>query len=543
MSESEELEMLELENENAHAHGVASDQSQPSGIEPPSSSSFEVAGRSQPAMGATPAYAPGGGPNAGPADPMDSISPTRALLTNEKPSGYAESFMRGIPAQIGASAGGAAALGAGIAASPFTAGMSLPAGAGASVAGAAIGGGAGEAARQGLAQAYAGATGRPYTPPGQVLGNVGLQAALGAGSQAVSNGLAKAGGWVVKSAKDRLAPTLKQYFGIAEPITEYVQGQGSKSVFTSPNLNEGAALANVGGATADLSAARSAAGAEIGTAETARLGNIGDRPTSVRHIREGLEDALYGRGITDPKTAGLARGKEVGILNNLVDVLTPTESGRSVLSATDGISTEPVMEKLTLRQALNAKRLIDDNLEFSDQISKPTQALLERVNGQIRDSVRSDMGPGISKLWDHFGEIADAQKKLQEFTGTRDLSSVGQRAVQSLRGIMLKNPGEVDNIVKVLGAGLPGGEKQARTIFDSIAAGAFDKEGIGAPSNIILKGAAAVGITGGRAARSLVRGSEALTNASFNPAGVAYGASAAGVSPLATEYMRRQFAQ
>lgn len=491
--------------------------------QPPPNPNFEVAGRSDTAQGVPTNLDLPNGYSDGPG-----ISPIRAFLTNEPTQGVTESFMRGIPAQVGA-------LMAATAAGGLTAGT-------ASIPAAGLGAAGMEGVRQSLAQAYAGATGRPFTPPLQVAQNMAGQGVMGAIGQAGSLAMKNAGGYVVRAAEEKLAPTLKQYFGIAEPITKYVQGQGSAQVFTPQNLNEGAALANVGEATSDLATRRAALGTQIGEAETARLANVGDRSANVRHIREGLQDSLYGRGITDQKTAPLARGKEVGVLNKLIDVLTPSE-GSATATAADGITQIPVAEKLTVRQAVNAKRLIDENLEFADrELSKPTEALLKRVNGQLRESVRGDLGPGVGKLWDDFGTIADAQSKLQEFTGTSARSNVEQRAVQSLRGIMLKNPGEVDSIVKVLGAGLPGGEQQARTIFNSIAAEPFIKGGVGAPSSTLLKGLTAGGLLSGPTARGMVRGSEAIANMDFNPAALSYGLTGGAVSPIAAEYMRGRMA-
>ena len=105
---------------------------------------------------------------------------------------------------------------------------------------------------------------------------------------------------------------------------------------------------------------------------------------------------------------------------------------------------------------------------------------------------------------------------------------------------MLKNPGEVENIVKVLGAGLPGGEQQARAIFDSIAAEAFTKGSIGAPSNIILKTLTAGGILSGPTARAMTRGAEKIAEINLNPAKISYGATALGLNPLSAAYRRQQ---
>lgn len=529
-----------------YASQVEMGDSQPSGNTPPPNSNYEIQGHSQPAMGGTPSYAPGNTITDGP-----DISPVRALLTNDPTSGHIESFMRGIPAQVGGAMGGVAGGG-------VTAGL-------ASVPGAIAGAAAGESTRQALAQAYAGATGRQFSPTGQVIGSVGMGGLMGAAGQAGAVGLNNAK-YVVKAASERLPATLKNFFGIAEPITQYVQGRGSGQVFTPQNLNEGAALANVGEATTGLAARRAAVGESIGNSENFFLDDLGmgSRPVDTTAEAAGLRSTMMKRGYIDPRTADLARSKDVGLLNKTLDTLEGGGSRQTV--APTPATTSPLVDNLgrpivtpgtpgvsipdgplTLRQAINTKRLIDSQLDFGGQlnreISDPAAAIAKGVNAQLRDKVRVELGPQVSKLYDDFGVIADAQEKLAEFTGTKALSNVEQRAVQALRGIILKNPGEVDNIVKVLGAGLPGGEQQARTIFDSIAANSFTKEGIGAPSNIILKGAAAVGLTGGRAARTMVRGAESAANMDFNPAALSYGLGGTTVSPLAAEYMRRRFAQ
>lgn len=516
---------------------------QPSGNTPPPNSNFEIQGRSQPAMGGTPSYAPPDSTTPGP-----DISPVRALLTNEPTSGHIESFMRGVPAQIGGAAGGV--FGGGL-----TAGM-------AAVPAAFVGAAGGEGVRQNLAQAYSAVTNRPFSSPGQVAGNMGLQGALGAAGQMGAVALNNASKYVVRAAGERLPATLKNFFGIPEPMTQYVQGQGSKQVFTSPNLNAGADLANVGEATAGLAARRASVGKSIGDSEDFLLDlGQGSRPVDTTDIAGELHGTMMKKGYLDPRTADLARSKDVGLLNKTLDTLEGGGSRQTV--APTPATTSPLVDNLgrpmvtpanpgvsipdgplTLRQAINTKRLIDSQLDFGGQlnreISDPAAAIAKGVNAQLRDKVRTELGPMVSKLYDDFGVIADAQEKLAEFTGTKALSNVEQRAVQALRGIMLKNPGEVDNIVKVLGAGLPGGEQQARTIFDSIAAGAFTKEGIGAPSNIILKGAAAIGLTGGRVARAMVRGAENIVGADIHPAALSYGLGGATFSPLAAQYMRRK---
>ncbi len=155
---------------------------QPSGVTPPSSSTYEVAGRYN-TPGATPSYAP-------PDTTSDSgIDFGRALLTNEPTSGIGEDLIRGLPATVGGLAGGTIGL---VAGAPLTVGAAAT-----SAGGAALGGAAGESARQGIAQAYAGMTGRQFTPPGEVLKNVGIQGAAQGAGQAAGLGI----GEVAKAAR------------------------------------------------------------------------------------------------------------------------------------------------------------------------------------------------------------------------------------------------------------------------------------------------------------------------------------------------------
>lgn len=140
---------------------------QPSGNQPPPNPNFDVAGRYA-SPTAAPSYAP---PTT---DLSLNISPTRALLTNEPTSGFTEDMIRGAPATVGGLLGATAGMGA----------ASIPA--------AALGGAAGESARQGMAQAYAGMTGRNFTPGGDVMRSVGVQGAAQGVGQAISLGIGAA---------------------------------------------------------------------------------------------------------------------------------------------------------------------------------------------------------------------------------------------------------------------------------------------------------------------------------------------------------------
>lgn len=142
---------------------------QPSGQAPPPNEAFEIQGRSQPAMGAVPFYSP-------PVDPTYSpqFSPTRALLTNDPTRGFGEDVLRGAPAMLGGMVGMAAAA---------------PTGPG-SIAAAGLGGAAGEGVRQSAAQLYAGATGRPYTAPGDVMKGMAIQGGLQGAGQGLAVGAA-----------------------------------------------------------------------------------------------------------------------------------------------------------------------------------------------------------------------------------------------------------------------------------------------------------------------------------------------------------------
>lgn len=158
---------------------------QPSGNAPPPNPSFEVSGRYA-TPGATPTWNPMS------TTPQPGFDPARALLTNEPTQGFSEDFVRGIPATVGGLLGGAAGLAGGAAAAIPSLGLSIPAGAAASIGLAGLGGVAGESARQGIAQAYAGMTGREYTPPGGVLKSIGTQGAMQAAGQGAGLGIGAA---------------------------------------------------------------------------------------------------------------------------------------------------------------------------------------------------------------------------------------------------------------------------------------------------------------------------------------------------------------
>lgn len=503
LSEDEELELLELENEEAAGmkDAPADAPAVEAGLRPNPLGVFGDA-----VLGASQFM-----------NPLSRLTPDRlrqeaqgferALLTNEPTQGIGEGFLRGAPAAIGGAVGGTAGL---VAGTPLTAGAL-----GTSMAGAALGGSAFEAARQGIAQAYSGLTGRGEVKPASyVVRDIAKQGLLQAPGQAINLGV----GLLGKYGAQQLPSGLQQFFGIPAPVTKYVQGRGAQQVFTPENLQEGAARANITKAVGDIGEARSATGELIGSAEDVALQRVGNKTPGIRHIREGLEKALYGRGITDPKTAGLARSKEAGILTKLRDALTPSETTERGVDALGLPTSETITEKLTLRQAINAKRLIDDNLEFAGkELGSATEQLLKKTNHQLRESVRADMGKEVGDLWDKFGVIADAQEKLAQYTGSRGLDASEKLAVGKLRGIMTGSPEKIDGIIKVLGAGLPGGEAQARQIFDAIAAESFSTVGIGAPSSALLKGAAAVGITSGPMARQSVRAVEGLNRLGAQP--------------------------
>ena len=488
----------------------------------------------------------------------DLKSGERALLTNEPTQNIGEAVLRGAPAALGGAIGGAAGL---VAGAPLTVGAVAT-----SAGGAALGGGAGEAVRQAMAQTYSALTGRGRVQgPQEVMRDVATQAALQVPGQVMNLGT----GLLGKYYANRLPTSLQSFFQVPEQMTKYVQKRGPDAVFAPQNLVEDAPLNNVGQATSDLAARRAAVGEGIGNSEDFALGiGAAQKPVPTQEVAGQLRDTMTRRGYLDPKTSDLARGKDASILRKVLDALEEKPNTQRLVKETSespildqfgkpvkNVTTSVVGEAgggLDLRQVINAKRLIDSHLDFSGTINKeisaPTEAILKNTNNALREKVRAEMGSAISGLYDDFGKIADAQEKLAEFTGTRALSNVEQRAVQALRGIMNKNPGEVENIVKILGEGLPGGEAQARQIFDSIAGNAFTKDSVGAPSSVLLKGATAGGLLSAPVARGAVRFGQFLGNPatigeamSRNtiPAGV-YGP---GLTPLAEHYLRQRPAQ
>jgi len=105
---------------------------------------------------------------------VSSVNPERALLTNEPTQGVTESLLRSVPAVGGSILGGAggAVAGLGVGAIP----------------GAGIGAASGEAVRQGLVSARNAYRGVEGSTPREVLSEVGIQGALGAGGAALAEG-------------------------------------------------------------------------------------------------------------------------------------------------------------------------------------------------------------------------------------------------------------------------------------------------------------------------------------------------------------------
>jgi hypothetical protein len=349
-----------------------------------------------------------------------------------------------------------------------------------------------------------------------------VQGALQAPGQATTLGL----GLLGRYGSQHLPSVLKQYWGIPEEITKYVQKRGTSEVLSPENLVEGAALSNVDTATAGLATARKETGKAIGAAEKAGIAAKGDVALpETKVIADELKQTLVDKGYLDPVTGVLAKGEDTTYLKKVLDVLSGKPPAK-VAAVKGGVpSSVPGFEPpvpaepppFNLQRVMNAKKLIGSNIDWENrlntQLTKPAVAILKKTDGALRELVRKEMGPEVGALYDKFGVIADAQEKLAEFTGTRELSRVEQSAVRRLQSIMTGNPKEVNAIVDVLGAGLPGGVKQARTIFDSIAATSFQKAGHGAPSNIVLKGATALGGLGAGSARLLARGQGAISRA------------------------------
>lgn len=475
---------------------------------------------------------------------------TEAILTNKPTQGFMQGLARSSPAMAGALAAApeGAAMGA-------AAGTAVFPGVGTAVGGilgglgaAYMGGVAGESARNAVANTVATALPKknyPVLNTSQLLQKLNRAGQDQAWNEAFGLGIGgaiKQGGKPLAGlAEEKMPGVLKNSVGIPEPLTKYVQGRGSRNVFTPSNLNEGAALDNVGQATSDLAARRASVGKSIGNSEDFILGSGGatqELPT--KDIASSLQNTMQRRGYIDPDTSDLARGKDISLLKSMLSTLSRNGTREVAPAVAEKVSplvnefggkviNTPASEAITvgegplnLRQVINAKRLIDQHLEFGEtlnrEISDPAAAVAKKTNAILRLRVRQQLGSGVAKLYDDFGTISDAQEKLAEFTGTKSLSSVEQRAVQALRGIMQKNPGEVRNIVNILGSGLPGGEQQARAIFDSIAATPFTRGGIGAPSSSFIKTLTAGGLLSGPAARTAVRATEGLSSYAASPA-------------------------
>ena len=282
---------------------------QPSGVTPPPNPNFEVQGRSQPAMGAAPSYAP-------PADPTYqglNISPMRALLTNEPTSGFAEDMIRGAPSTIGGIVGAAA---------------TIPTGPG-SIAGAALGGAGGEGVRQSAAQLYSAATGRPMASPGQVLGGMAIQGGLQGGGQALGLGISAA----AKGGAKVLSQATRAMTGTPEKSAEYLlKNPGMRAL---PIEEAGKVYkAGVGDAAeGSMEAGRSVFGktypgpeAAVNTFDEMRDVLGAANPNELLGMRQTMMDTLSDTPVTSPKLR-MMLAKRIEELDVMLDAKLPDWGG------------------------------------------------------------------------------------------------------------------------------------------------------------------------------------------------------------------------
>jgi hypothetical protein len=464
---------------------------------------FGVSTRTQTARQEAPPYIPMGMGSA----PNIDISPTRALLTNEPTSGLAEDFIRGIPAGIGGSFGGAAGGG-------VTAGL-------AAVPGAAAGAAAGEGTRQALAQSYAALTGKEFTPPQEVIGRTVTQGILGAAGQMGAAGLQRAGTW----ASGRIPDFIETYFGPNAALTRYIRGRGANKVLTPGNMNPDAPMNALEGVQRKLSGARKAAGGAVGAAEDAILesGGLGQQ-IDLTDIADDLEAQITKHGFDGPG-ASLA-GKDA---KTLKDVLGHMRKGN-----------------LSAAEAINLKRRLGETLSYSGgrvpEINKTAEGILKKTTGKIAERINTTF-PDLGKANANFSKIAQLYDKYRKYLG--GTGEIGQEilsdanALRRIRASMIADPRIPKSAVAEFDAAVKGSGEAVQTLFDTVAANAFNAEkvGRGAPSNILLKGASTIGLTSPYMAGQVLRGAEAA--AKVDPAGVAFRLAPAAGNTLFDYYQKQ----
>lgn len=508
LTEAEELEMLELENEEALAASSMRD----AVAAPPPNPDYEVMGRSQTAQAPSPAYVP---PVIQPGPGLD-ISPTRALLTNEPTSGYAESFMRGVPAQMGAIVGGVAGGG-------LTAGLG-------SVPGAMAGAAAGESVRQMGSQMFAAATGKEYSQPGEIIGNVALQGTLGGVSQAGAVGVDKA----IKYGTERLPSFIEHYFGPQSAITRYIQSRGAKTVLTGDNLSPDAPMNALENARGAIVGGRKAAGSAVGAAEDALIESGAlSQPLDVSDIAAGLRQAVEKAGLIGKDAAALAPAQK----KNLEYILGRLEGGLT--------GSEAVQIKRMLGELIDTTggRIPEVGGKAAGLIRQTTGKLAERINtthpklGEANAAAQK-----VIAVYDRYRQFLGQMKDAAFDSGDDALQMVAdEAALRRIRSALASNPKVPAAAVAEFDQAVAGAGQALESVFDATAANAFNaaKAGRGAPSNILLKGASSLGLTSPYMAGKLLIGAEAAAKAS--PVAVSYrvvaGAASPALSPVAQNYL------
>lgn len=462
------------------------------------------------------------------------VDVVRAAFTNEPTQGVVESFIRAVPA----SAGALIATAPNVVAAPFTGGASFLS----APAQAAVGGAGGEGLRQVAAQLYSGVSGRPFTPPEDVAERMMLEGAAQGIAQIGVNALGAARRFIGA----RAPAAIEHYAGPREPLTKYVQERGASKVLTGARMESGAAESALEGAQEAVVTARRAAGKAVAKAEDAIIeSGAADKIVDVSHITAKLSDAMEKRGFLGPDAQFADRdAKTLLALLGRLDKADTWSFGPGGVRRSGG---------LTGKEAINLRRFLDDMVDYQpgtvSQVGKTSERIIKDVANDLRQIINTEFTE-LGKANAKFSKVAGIYEKYRKFLGGANKPAdeiLGDaNAIRQIRNAMIKNPKIPREAVAEFDEAIEGSGASLQEVFDSVAAREFgpDAPSRGAPSNILLKGAAAVGFTSPQLAGTALKAGESVGRFVQGPGGERLtNVARLGAASLADAYMRLRSSQ